>query len=82
MVRTAKFSIMVNRYILTVFEINGAHGARRAQFRRRAHDFRHCASDVCMFFQSVTIQKYRGVHWEPHGSVCKKSSDIQTCPTF
>ena len=30
-----------------MFEINGALGARRAQFRRWAHDFRHCAPDVC-----------------------------------
>ena len=34
-----------------VFEINGALGARRAQFRRRAHDFQQCAPDVCTFFQ-------------------------------
>ena len=40
---------------ISVFEINGALGARRAQFRRRAHDFRHCAPDVCTFFQPFII---------------------------
>ena len=42
----------------TVFEINGAHGARRAHFRGRAHVFRTCAPDVCTFFHSILIAIY------------------------
>ena len=41
--------------ILTVFEINGAVGARRAHFRGRAHVFRTCAPDVRTFSHSIII---------------------------
>ena len=34
----------------TVFEIKGAHCARRAHFRQRAHVFLSCAPGVCTFF--------------------------------
>ena len=35
---------------VTVFEIKGAHCARCAHFRRRAHVFLSCAPGVCTFF--------------------------------
>ena len=53
-----------------LFKINGALGARRAQFRRRAHDFRHCAPDVCTFFKPAIIQIYSRVHQEIKVSMC------------
>ena len=34
-----------------VIVINDALDAWHAQFRRRAHDFRHCSPEVCMLFQ-------------------------------
>ena len=37
-------------YVLSVLEIKGAHCARRAHFRRRAHVFQSCAPGVCTFF--------------------------------
>ena len=42
----------------SVFEINGALGARRAHFRGRAHVFQTCAPDVCTFIHSVIIAIY------------------------
>ena len=48
----------------SVFEIKGAPWTRRAQFRCRAHDFRHYAPDVCTFFQPILIHIHWGVHWE------------------
>ena len=39
----------------SVFEINGAPGARCARFRHWAHDFRHCVPDVCTFLQPIMI---------------------------
>ena len=44
---------------LTVFEINGALGARRAHFRGRAHVFRRCAPDVRTFFHPIVISIYQ-----------------------
>ena len=41
-----------------VFEINGAHGARRAHFRSRAHVFRTCAPDGRTCFHSIIIVIY------------------------
>ena len=45
-------------YELSVFEIKGALGARRAHFRGRAHVFRTCAPDVCTFIHSIIIVIY------------------------
>ena len=42
-------------YIWSVFEIKGAHCARRAHFRRRAHVFLSCAPGVCTFFQGIIM---------------------------
>ena len=54
------FSLVAGRVGMyeAVFEINGAHGARRAHFRGRAHVFRTCAPDVCTFFHSILIAIY------------------------
>ena len=46
------FELLINP---SVFEINGAHCARRAHFRRRAHVFLSCAPGVCTFFQSIIM---------------------------
>ena len=43
------------RHCISVSEIKGALGARRAHFRGRAHVFRTCAPDVHTFFHSIII---------------------------
>ena len=57
-------------YTLSVFEINDAHGAWRAQFHHRAQNFQQCAPVFSAYYDTNTLRSALGTFRVPSFRSC------------